>query len=209
MKNYIKLTGRAIHVLLLISFMLSGKSFGMDMLRSVGNHIYDNRTMYMTGGLILAAYSMIPTAEAAHVLELPGCPKCIPMNWNIDDGGVPELNAFYYQMGPNWSWGNMGSPRVEALGAFFNNTLHTGQAFVDLIIQQIRTCKFVCPDIPLMPHISKNSVDPDGYFQCVYDMQKYIVNGSDVAQPLFTRITQELFPIWHQGMYFQPSPDCH
>ena len=100
------------------------------------------------------------------------------------------------------------SPLVEALGAFFNNTLYTKDALVELLRSQIRRCEFVCPEIPLIPEMSTNDVDLDGYFHCVYNMDKFLTNTGVMLQPLYTRITQKLFSIWFNRMYFQPSPSC-
>lgn len=206
--------------------ILSHQVIGMEYVNSLKDHVYENRIAYMTGGLVLATSYLIPTAEATSAEErlissypfpvssdpsggfptLSECPPYIPMDWNDPSGGLTDLDKFYYQTGPSGSI--YYSPLIEAKGAFINSTLYTGEALKEFLQAQMSRCLSVCPDISLIPELSKNIVDSEGYFQCAYNMQQFFVEtAQQTIQPLFTQITKELFSVYHKGIYFQSNPN--
>ncbi|MBX9977183.1 MAG: hypothetical protein K2X98_02910 [Alphaproteobacteria bacterium] len=185
-------------ILFLLPFLFCGQVIGKGYIERTLDHISNHKVLYATGVVVLTAAYFIPTAEAVpfqtHPLSINRCPPCIPMDFEVTKSSAPHC---YFQP-PQWGQGYCG-PYVEAVTAIADNIVYMGKELSTFLINQMRRCEFVCPDIPLIPEMSKNNAI-NGFFNCAYNMTKPFM--MDTPAYLYTKISEETRQCWWRSMVF-------
>ena len=178
LKQHTRYIIRKASVLLMLPLFLSTQANSMDYLESATSHVYNNRYMYATAGLLLASTYLIPGAEATSQ-----CPNDLSPLYGNPNKGLFPLVQFLED-----------NTRVEAIRGIFNgrelegNDLATTlKTISDTWAPYCNNNYSVCPHLPLVPEFSFSNTLL-GIRLCVYNMGQY-ASGNEGIQTLYTILT--------------------